>query len=131
MARCLLPLTLALLLAPVPAPAQGEMVITKPGTPLYHWPGCPLIRDPKDVLAMTRAQAEARVLKPHDACDPSREPPPPKLPMVYIDEAGKDYHREKCEELGEKSRRVTVDEAVRKKHWPCRVCKPPIRPRTK
>lgn len=131
MSRRLLTFALALLLLPVPLAGQDEMVITRSGTKQYHWPGCPVIKDARDVLAMTRAQANGRGLKPHDACDPSREPASPTVPMVYVDEEGKYYHREKCKELGPKPRRVTVDEAVQKKRWPCRVCKPPIRPRGK
>ena len=110
------------------APAQTELVITRQGAKEYHRPGCPLIRDGKNVLAMKRSDAEARGLKPHAECDPDFVPPPAKPAMVYIDAAGKFYHRDKCEKLGPSPKRVTVDEAS-KKHWPCRTCKPPIRSR--
>ena len=117
------------------APTQSEMVVQREGTALYHRPTCDLVRGVRDVLAMTRAQAESRGLKPHADCDPAKNPPPPegtptgaKLAMVLIDVGGQYYHRDKCEKLSRNSKRVSVTEAY-KKYWPCRTCKPPIRPR--
>ena len=56
---------LAFLVAAAPAEAgQSELVIHTQGTGLYHRPGCPLLKDATDVMAMTRAQAEARGHKP-------------------------------------------------------------------
>jgi hypothetical protein len=49
--------------------------------------------------------------------------------MVLIDVGGKYYHRDKCAKLSAKTKRVTVTEAAKLKHWPCPTCKPPIRPR--
>lgn len=127
-------LALALLAAPS-VQAQSEMVIALEGTPLYHRPGCDLVRNGKNALAMTRAQAEARGLKPHAQCDPSQSAqndpggsPAAKPAMVLIDVDGKFYHRDKCAKLSKTTKRVTVTEAS-KEHWPCRTCKPPIRPR--
>ena len=121
----------ALFLALAPFAGAGqEMVIIREGGREYHWPGCPVVRDAKDVLAMTRAQANGRGLKPHADCDPSQTPgegAAAKPIFVFLDE-GKFYHREKCARLGPSPRKVNVNEAARK-HWPCRTCKPPIRPR--
>lgn len=50
--------------------AQSELVIHKEGSTQYHRPGCEVIGNGKDVLALTRAQAEARGDKPHSGCDP-------------------------------------------------------------
>lgn len=130
-------LLLLVLSQPVVTVQDDELVITRQGTSEYHRPGCPVIRDAKDVLAMRRGQAEARGLKPHKDCDPSQTSPgtspsgtAAKPIKVFIDEGGKFYHREKCAQLGKSPRQVTIDEAA-KKHWPCKVCKPPIRPRPK
>lgn len=116
--------------------AQSEMVIAL-GKTHYHRPGCALLKGATDILAMTRAQAEARNLEPHADCDPAQAPPgsDPSTPgraakpaMVLMDVGGSFYHRDKCAKLSKKTRRVPVTEAA-KKHWPCRTCKPPIRPR--
>ena len=110
--------------------AQSELVISIAGSKEYHRPHCDLVRRGGDLLALTVAQAHGRGLKAHDACDPLKTPPPdaPKTPVhVYLDGTSY-YHREKCEKLGKAPKRVTLDEAA-KKHWPCRTCKPPIRPR--
>ena len=49
---------LAFLVAAAPAEAgQSELVIYKEGTGLYHRPGCPLLKDATDLMAMTRAQS--------------------------------------------------------------------------
>lgn len=118
-----------------PLLAQSEMVIVKKGGSEYHRPGCDVISDGVGVLAMTRAQAEGRKLKPHAACDPANaETPSGKaaeknaIVHVYVDDKGKYYHREKCERLGDGKKKMTLDEAG-KKYWPCTVCKPPIRKR--
>ena len=112
---------------------QSEMVITKEGTTVYHRPGCEVIRDGKGVLAMTRAQAEGRGLKPHDGCDPAKNLPPPAAtaptPPTYVFVDGsKYYHRESCKRLGKDRRKVRLDDAG-VKFWPCPACKPPIRKR--
>ena len=115
--------------------AQSEMVIQRDGTTVYHRPACDQVRDVRGVLAMTRAQAEARGLKPHAECESLKNSTekesaasPAKPAMVLIDVGGTYYHRDKCEKLSKNVRRVPVTEAY-KKHWPCRTCKPPIRPR--
>jgi len=114
------------------------MVISVPGTPNYHRAGCDRLRDAKEVLAMTVAQAHGRGLESHADCDPAQSPEgpaqgkggaPAKPAMVLIDVGGKYYHRDKCAKLSGKTKRVTVTEAAKSKYWPCPACKPPIRPR--
>ena len=125
---------LLLLLTATASPAARQaLVIVREGAPHYHRPGCPLVREAKDVLAMTRAQAEARGLKSHPDCDPAVDPEagrggPPPNPEVFVGPGGKYYLRETCRRLEKPSRRVRLNEAARK-HFPCRTCKPPIRPR--
>lgn len=110
-------------------PAQ-ELVIVLEGTKEYHRASCERIQGRQDVLAMQRAQAEARGFRAHPECDPARVPPPPKEVMVTVDDGGKYYHRDKCGKIGKSPRKVSLEEAS-KKHWPCPACKPPIRPRKK
>ena len=122
---------LAVLLFGAAVGAQVEYVIVRPGGKEYHKPGCELIRDAKNVVAMKRAEAENRGLKPHAACASSKidtsPQPPPKPVFVFVDD-GRYYHREKCAKLGKDPKRVQLDAAA-KKYWPCPTCKPPIRPR--
>ncbi len=124
-----------LALTAAPAIAQ-ELVLHKEGTGLYHRPSCDVVRDGVGVLALSRGQAEARGLKPHPECDPSRTPPPaekaakpaaPSQVFVFVD-SGNQYHRDGCKKLGKGARRIALDEAA-KKRWPCPTCRPPIRPR--
>jgi hypothetical protein len=118
--------------------AQSELVIVREGQQFYHRPGCSVVRDGKDVLAMSRAQAEARGYKSHPACDPAVAPPDsaqrdgkPAAPQppVYTDASGKYYHRADCRKLAKPPRKLTLDEAATSKLWPCPVCRPPIRKR--
>jgi hypothetical protein len=116
-----------------PPPVQSELVISKKGSKEYHWPGCPVVKDGKDVLALTRAQATARGLQPHSACDPATapevgEPPEAEPPaIVYID-GSRYYHKKDCKKLGKDAKKIKLDDAGRK-YWPCPVCGPPIRKR--
>jgi hypothetical protein len=104
-----------------------------------------VVRDGVGVIAMTVGQAEARGLKSHPDCDPSRTPPAqepasrgdaarprpskPAAPVfVFVDAQGKQYHRERCPRLGSGTKKIGLDAAA-KSYWPCPVCKPPIRPR--
>jgi hypothetical protein len=123
-----------------------ELVLQKQGTKEYHRPGCDVVRDGKDVLAMSRAQAEGRGLKAHAGCDPARMPRSPggagsestrpDAPVfVFVDAAAKPsrgehhlYHRESCPALAKERRKLPVDDAG-KQFWPCPKCKPPIRKR--
>ena len=130
---------LVLLVLAVPALAQSELVIYKEGTRLYHRAGCPLLKDATDIVAMTRAQAEARGYKPHADCDPDQkktdaapgQATPPAAVTVYLD-AGKYYHRKDCPKLDTKSKPARSEslETAGKSHWPCPVCKPPVRKRS-
>jgi hypothetical protein len=123
--------------------SSQELVLQKEGTKEYHRPGCEVVRDGRHVLAMSRAQAEARGLKAHAGCDPARMPPAPTgsrgpaAPVfVFVDAAAEPsrggshqlYHRESCPRLGKERRKLPVDEAG-KRYWPCPKCRPPIRKR--
>ena len=116
------------------AQSSSEYVVVIPGSKEYHRPGCDLVRDPSKVIAMTRAQAEARGLKPHAACDPSKAPSSkrgaPRVQYVFVSPGDQRYHRETCGKLAKTRERITLDEAARKKYWPCTVCKPPVRKRS-
>jgi len=118
--------------------AQAQMVVAKEGTPSYHWPGCPIVRDGAGVVAMNRGQAEARGFKPHPDCDPSKAPADPAKaaaakpaspPSVFVDAVGTYYHRERCGRLEKTPKKVVLDAATARKYWPCPACKPPIRPK--
>jgi hypothetical protein len=107
-----------------------EYVLVKPGSKEYHRPGCEVVRDARNVVAMTRAEAETRGLKPHAACDPSKaKNDKPAVQYVFVEPGDKRYHRETCSKLGKTRERVTLDEAVKRKYWPCPACKPPVRKR--
>ena len=116
---------------------QIEFVIVREGQKEYHRPGCPVVRDGKGVLAMSRGEAEAKQMKPHADCDPANPRnagqaqgggPVPAKPVYVFTDSTSYYHREKCPKLKNGAKRVSLDAAARK-HWPCRTCKPPIRPR--
>ena len=92
-----------------------------------------------DVLALTRAQAEARGYKPHPDCDASNPAgsgskaatghpaAPAPTETVYLGDA-KYYHRKDCTRLRGVTRPKSVTlETAAKSHWPCPACKPPIR----
>lgn len=124
---------------------QGELVVARPGTGLYHRPGCDVVRGATDLLAMTVGQAEARGYKSHPDCDPSVARPTPPVPQappeakgkrtapiyVFVNEAGTRYHREGCRTLEKPPKKVLLDAATAKKYWPCHICRPPILPRAK
>jgi hypothetical protein len=129
---------LAFLVAAVTVAAgQSELVIYKEGTGLYHRPGCPLLKDATDILAMARAQAEARGHKAHADCDPDQRKKPDSAPAqstppapvtVYMNDA-RYYHRKDCTKLKESSKQVRSEslETAGKSHWPCPACRPPVR----
>jgi methylphosphotriester-DNA--protein-cysteine methyltransferase len=138
---------LCFLFAALSAAAQSELVIVKEATKQYHRPACPAIRDGRGVVAMSRAQAEARGYKAHESCDPANgaaaeeiqpapaspqaKPPakPPAPVYVFVSPGDNRYHRENCRVLAADRTKVTVEQAAASRHWPCRVCKPPIRMR--
>ena len=119
------------------ATAQSELVICKEGSASYHRAGCPVLKDMTGVTAMTRAQAESRGYKAHPDCDPAQQkadgrsaPPAPAAPppTVYLDD-GRYYHRKDCAKLDASGKRVRGEslESAGKSHWPCPVCRPPVR----
>jgi hypothetical protein len=122
-----------LLSAPAAAMSTGqsELVIVKKGGKEYHRPGCGEIKDTKDVLAVSRAQATARGLKQHDGCDPANAPGKSadkvEPAIVYVD-SSQYYHKRDCKKLGKDAKKTELEEAG-KKLWPCPTCKPPIRKR--
>ena len=117
---------------------QSELVIVKEGTSLYHRVDCPAVRDGRNVLAMTRAQAESRRNKPHADCDPAsskNETPPsksaPPPPQTVFLNGTKYYHRKDCRRLdGVKDVRPEPLEQAGKSLWPCPDCRPPVRRRS-
>jgi hypothetical protein len=126
---------ISLLCASTPL-AQSEFVIHKEGTKLYHRPSCPVVIDMRGVLAMTRAQAEARGYTAHRDCDPNNpnapapKAPPPPPATVYLD-GTKYYHRKTCSTLRDpKAAKAVSLESVGKTHWPCPTCRPPVRRRS-
>jgi hypothetical protein len=123
------------------AVAQSELVIYKDGSTQYHRPGCEVIREAKDVLALTRAQAEARGYKPHADCDPQQRqsstpsagsPAPLARPETVYVNGTKYYHRKDCRKLEANPKTVRADslDAAGKTYWPCPDCRPPVRKRT-
>ena len=140
-------LLIAAVAAVVPGVAggQSELVIYKEGTNQYHRAGCELIRGGDGVIALTRAQAEARGYKPHPDCDPNVQKPaagggstatdpraaPAVDPTVYVN-GTKHYHRKDCRRLDANPKAVraeTLDKAG-KSFWPCPECRPPVRKRS-
>ena len=112
------------------AQASTEYVLVKQGSKEYHRPVCDVVRDTTNVVAMTRAEAESRGLKPHAACDPSKaKNGATAVQYVFVEPGDKRYHLQTCAKLGKTRERITLDEAAKKKYWPCPVCKPPIRKR--
>ena len=124
---------LLLIVALLGAWPQGsdEYVLVKKGSNEYHRPGCDLVRDTTDVVALTRREAESRGMKPHAACDPSKQGDrsTARTEYVFVAAGDKRYHRESCTKLGTPHQRITLEDAGKKKYWPCPVCKPPIRKR--
>jgi hypothetical protein len=117
--------------------ASQDLVLQKEGTSLYHRPWCDVVRDGKNVLALSRGQAHARGLKPHAECDRDRPAAPAPddktgsaraAPVFVFVGTGSHYHREGCARLGRNAKRLSLDEAGRR-FWPCTKCKPPIRKR--
>ena len=128
---------LALILAmTAPAqPAQSELVLSKEGSKEYHRPGCDVVKDGKNVLALTRGQATARGLTAHAACDPAQGGTPPEPatatpagPVYVYTDGSRYYHKKDCAKLAKDPKKTELEEAG-KKLWPCPTCKPPIRKR--
>ena len=112
----------------VHAAAAGQPLVLQKGKGReFHNPWCPLVRDGKDVLALTRAQAASRGLTLHAECarDPGDGTAPAPPVFVHVDRA-KYYHRATCAKLARSSERQALSIAA-KTRWPCPVCRPPIR----
>jgi hypothetical protein len=116
--------------------ARSELVVHKEGTKLYHRPGCPVIRDGANVLALTRAQAESRGYTSHPECDPATAKAPSESKgrteaqpgvTVYV-EGPTYYHRKSCPKLAAASNPPKAQplETALKTHWPCPTCKAPV-----
>lgn len=122
-----------LVLGAAPAAAQASssaaLVVDVPADALYHEPGCPLVR---------RAGASAKVLKESDAIrlgmkphactemDPAEAEPDPNAQPVVVQPGDNKYHKAGCRTLRAKTSTMPLADAGRS-HWPCNVCKPPIR----
>jgi hypothetical protein len=144
-------LALTLAMSGTALPAQSELVLTKAGSKEYHRPGCDVVKDGKNVLALTRGKAAARGLTPHPACDPAQAGTPPEptastpaAPEYVYTDGSRYYHKKDCAKLGKDPQasaggkpakpaasapKKTDLEEAGKKLWPCPTCKPPIRKR--
>jgi len=120
-----------------PAPPQPSLVLHKNGTREYHRPWCAIVRDGRDVLALTRGQAEARGLTSHGACE--KDPGAAggtsgagtasggsAAPIFVYTDTSKYYHRERCTKAEGALTRVALERAG-KTLWPCPACRPPVR----
>src|SRR4051794_22291623 len=113
----------------------SALVVVIPGSKQFHQPGCPLVRQAgSKVRVMKQAEAERRGLTPHDCGDPA-EPQRAAAAAangttVYVQTSDKQYHTANCKRLKPGATATTVEKAAQD-HWPCPVCKPPIRQRVK
>jgi hypothetical protein len=86
------------------------------------------------VQVMKQAEAERRGLKAHDCGDPGAPArdaaAAANATPVYLQANDKQYHKAGCTRLKAGATESAVDTAA-KDHWPCPVCKPPIRQRAK
>jgi hypothetical protein len=131
---------LAGLLVPDAAHAQlttsgSALVVVIPGGKQYHQPGCPLVRQAGSrVQVMKQAEAERRGLRAHDCRDPGTverdAAAAANAGTVFVQAKDKQYHTSGCKRLKPGATATTLDKAAQD-HWPCPVCKPPIRQRAK
>ena len=107
---------------------QSQLVLQKGKAREYHRAWCPVVRDGKEVVALTRAQAESRGLKSHAACekDPAAAEESKPAPVLVYTDGSKYYHREKCAKASSPLTRAPLATAG-KTRWPCPVCRPPVR----
>lgn len=117
-----------------PQSSGSALVVSIPSDRLYHQPGCPLVaKAGKNVKVMRLSEANRRSLKAHDcrsAADGSdgSKAAEANAATVFVQDGDRRYHREKCERLTKDPQKATLDKAGRS-HFPCPVCKPPIRQR--
>jgi hypothetical protein len=113
----------------------SALVVVIPGSKQFHQPGCPLVRQAgSKVQVMKQAEAERRGLTPHECGDPA-EPQraaaaAANATTVYVQAGDRQYHTSGCKRLKSGATTTTVEKAAQG-HWPCPVCKPPIRQRIK
>jgi len=120
--------------------AQGTatgsaLVVVIPGDNRFHQPACPLVRKAgSKVQVMKQSEAERRGLKAHDCGDPEAvqhdAAAATNATAVYIQANDKQYHKAGCTRLRPGATTTTVEKAATD-HWPCPVCKPPIRQKAK
>jgi hypothetical protein len=113
--------------------SSSALVVDIPSDNLYHQPSCPLVRKAGSrVKVMKEAEAVRRGMKPHDcaSAEESDTAAEKNQQIVYVQPDDNKYHKAGCEKLKDGATKVTLDEAG-KKHWPCPVCKPPVRQRSK
>jgi hypothetical protein len=113
----------------------SALVVVIPGSKQFHQPGCPVVRRAgSNVQVMKQAEAERRGLTPHDCGDPGAPQrdaaAAANAGTVFIQPNDKQYHREGCKRLKVQATSTTVEKAAQD-HWPCPVCKPPVRQRVK
>jgi hypothetical protein len=117
------------------AASRSALVVVISGDKRFHQPGCPLVRKAgNNVRAMKRAEAERRELTAHDCDDPDAAvrdaAAATNASKVLVQANDKRYHTAGCKQLTAAAMETTVEKAA-KDHWPCPVCKPPVRQRTK
>jgi hypothetical protein len=113
----------------------SALVVAIPGGKQYHQPGCPLVRKAgSKVRVMKQAEAERRGLTAHDCSDPGTAErdaaAAANASTVFVQPNDKQYHASGCKRLKAGATALTLDKAAQD-HWPCPVCKPPIRQRAK
>jgi hypothetical protein len=117
------------------AAAGSALVVVIPGDKRFHQPGCPLVRKAgSNVRAMKQAEAERRGLTAHECGDPGTvardAAAATNASKVLVQANDKRYHTAGCKHLTAAATETTVEKAA-KDHWPCPVCKPPVRQRAK
>jgi hypothetical protein len=118
------------------APSASALVVDIPGDALYHQPGCPLVaKAGSNVKVMRLAEANRRGMKAHNcreaagtAGDEGPDAATANAVPVYTQDGDRRYHTDGCEQLKKAPQKVPLDKAGRS-HFPCPVCKPPIRQR--
>jgi hypothetical protein len=116
--------------------ASGSaLVVSIPGDKRFHQPGCPLVRKAgSKVQVMKQSEAGRRGLEAHDCGDPATverdTTAAANATPVYVQAGDKQYHKAGCARVKPGATESTVERAA-KDHWPCPVCKPPIRQRAK
>ena len=113
----------------------SALVVAIPGGKQYHQPGCPLVRNAgSKVQVMKQSEAERRGLTAHDCSDPGTAERDAAAAVnatpVYVQPNDKQYHTSGCKRLKPDATATRVEKAAQD-HWPCPVCKPPIRKRAK